>query len=312
MKANVFFSFVIPTYNRLGSLKVVLESVIHQDYPKKDYEIIVVDNYAVQIAKEFVEAVNNGEPPVSYYHVTQRGAHCARNLGVQMAKGKYIVLLDDDCEADPRLLSAYKGVIQSGNAKMAGGRIEIKWDEWPPEPIRHFEYLMGKINISDQVQSIYIGGCVNGGNMVIDKELYLRIGGMEPDQVGQLIAGSGDVGLCHRVQALGYDIFWVPHALVYHRQFLNKNGCLRDLMRREFNNGICSAFEDTRKQKLNLAKKTVVPRMLTITVRLPEKIMKLACCSLINRPKVELYKRLLDIAKDSGYIFFCFRHLFCL
>src|SRR5439155_3495702 len=138
----------------------------------------------------------------------------------------------------------------------------------PPE-IRQFENLMGKINLGNTVEYQPQGECVHGGNMVVSRQLYQRLGGMEPDQIGRLVAGSGDVGLCRRAQDLGYQILWVPEARVYHYQSLRRNGCLRDLMRREFNNGISRAFEDLKLKPVSNGREWVLKFALRKTARLP-------------------------------------------
>lgn len=309
LQNDILFSFVIPTFNRPNSLKVALQSVIHQDYPKSNYEVIIVDNSHIPSAEIQVEAVNTGELLVSYYHEPKAGAHNARNLGAQMAKGKFLVFLDDDCEADAYLLRAYETALQSRDARMAGGKIEIKWDESPSEVIRQFEYLMGKIDLGDQVKPIPPGGYINGGNMVITKELYLCLGGMEPDQVGTLIAGSGDTGLCHRVQALDHDIFWVPEALVYHWQVLNKNGHMRDLLRREFNNGIVRAFEDIERQKLYLRRRVIVHRALARSKDLLQNTGTCLYDIFVKKSKINFYQNSFGIAISLGYMYYCVHRL---
>ena len=63
-----------------------------------------------------------------------------------------------------------------------------------------------------------------------------------PDQVGNWLFGDGEIGLCRKIYMAGLNMAWVPDAIVWHRQFVDRNGTLNDLKRRHINNGISSAY----------------------------------------------------------------------
>jgi glycosyltransferase involved in cell wall biosynthesis len=88
-------SVIIPCYNQGKYLKTAIESVLEQTYC--NWEIIVVDDGSKDdtrdIAKRFTEA--------RYFFQENQGASAARNQGISVAKGKYLVFLD----ADDKLLS---------------------------------------------------------------------------------------------------------------------------------------------------------------------------------------------------------------
>ncbi len=48
-------SIIIPTYNRKELLQRCLNSIMHQDYPKDKYEIIVIDDGSSDETKEYLE-----------------------------------------------------------------------------------------------------------------------------------------------------------------------------------------------------------------------------------------------------------------
>ena len=84
-------SVMIPTYNRAGLLVGAIESVLAQSYG--DFEIIVVDDGSTEdiaaVAARFGERVR-------YARIEHAGPAAARNLGMQMARGEYLCLLDSD------------------------------------------------------------------------------------------------------------------------------------------------------------------------------------------------------------------------
>ena len=84
------FTIVIPTYNNLDLFKSAYSSVCKQDF--KDYEIIVVDDSDDSSIADYVSSLNN---PILIYrhHVPSAGAVNNWNHGLQLASGKYVIVL---------------------------------------------------------------------------------------------------------------------------------------------------------------------------------------------------------------------------
>lgn len=92
-KINPSVSFIIPTFNSQEYLKDCLESIIKQDYPKGEYEILVVDGNSTDNTRQIA-----AEYKVRVIHNSQKDPETAKSLGIQNAKGEIIVLLDSDNE----------------------------------------------------------------------------------------------------------------------------------------------------------------------------------------------------------------------
>ena len=91
-------SVIVTTYNDGEFLKRSLPSIINQS--QKPLEIIIVDdgsnnNLAESIANSFS---NNSDIPIIYEKKENGGPSSARNLGIKIAKGEYILFLDSDDE----------------------------------------------------------------------------------------------------------------------------------------------------------------------------------------------------------------------
>ncbi len=115
-------SVVIPTYNRKDILLRTLESLTDQTYPKDKYEIIVIDDGSTEDIKgaieDFVKA--SGRSPISYLRQSsdKKGPAAANNLGIKSAKGTYILLMNNDVIADPRLIEEHmKDHVDASHAK---------------------------------------------------------------------------------------------------------------------------------------------------------------------------------------------------
>ncbi|MCW8899128.1 MAG: glycosyltransferase [Gammaproteobacteria bacterium] len=88
-----YVSIIIPTYNHARFLLEALESVIQQSYD--NWEAIVVDNHSID---NTVEVVNSfADSRIKFTKVNNEGVIAvSRNIGINMAKGKWIAFLDSD------------------------------------------------------------------------------------------------------------------------------------------------------------------------------------------------------------------------
>jgi len=244
----MLFSVIIPTYKRRDTLRIALQSLSSQTIDRGCFAVVVVNNFAAigvnDIVQEYSESIK-----ITSLTEPECGAHKARNLGSKAARGDYLVFIDDDCEAHPSLLEDYRSAIEQHRPIVAGGRIEIKWDHEPPSWVRSFEEMMGKLDLGTGCFWLPEGQVVYGGNLLVRRDFFHRIGGMEPDQFGRIILGSGDVGLSLSANRYGYKVLWVGDAGVWHLQKKRVNGRLYDLMRREFNDGVMAAFELQKKDR---------------------------------------------------------------
>jgi glycosyltransferase involved in cell wall biosynthesis len=245
------FSIIIPTFKRPEALKISLKSLTRQTVSSDAYEVIVVNNYPDLGIDDIVEHYKS-QMQITGLNEDELGAHNARNLGSTVAKGKYLVFMDDDCEAHPAFLQHYSDAMALFKPIIAGGEIEIKWDQTPPAWIGDFEHLMGRINFGKDTFWLNSGRYVNGGNLLIDRQFFREIGGMEPDQVGRIILGAGDTALNFTANKYGHKVLWVGNAKVWHhqRKVINARAC--DLLRREFNNGIMITYEAHKEKQSNI------------------------------------------------------------
>lgn len=91
-------SVIIPTYKGSNKLSRAIQSVLQQDYPVKNIEIIVVDDNAPESdERRLTEEIMKKFPDVIYlkHHKNLKGAQ-ARNTGIKVATGDFISFLDDD------------------------------------------------------------------------------------------------------------------------------------------------------------------------------------------------------------------------
>ncbi|MBL7924340.1 MAG: glycosyltransferase family 2 protein [Bacteroidia bacterium] len=111
MKPDLFFSVIIPTYNRVEFILLSVKSVLTQDY--RNFEVIVVDDGSTDSTPEVMATVN--DPRVRYVRIRNSERGAARNTGVRLAQGDYVTFLDSDDQYYSNYLStANDGLKSSG------------------------------------------------------------------------------------------------------------------------------------------------------------------------------------------------------
>jgi len=88
----MFFSIIIPTYNRANIIALTIQSVINQEF--KEWELIIIDDGGNDTTANVVKDFNDDRIKYYWKENAERGA--ARNFGVSKATGKYMFFLDSD------------------------------------------------------------------------------------------------------------------------------------------------------------------------------------------------------------------------
>ena len=99
-------SIIVPIFNVAPYLRKCMDSLLKQDIPSLDYEIILVDDGSPdecpQICDEYAEKYDN----IRVVHQENAGLSAARNSGIKLATGDYIMFVDSDDYLQPNVLGA--------------------------------------------------------------------------------------------------------------------------------------------------------------------------------------------------------------
>jgi glycosyltransferase involved in cell wall biosynthesis len=122
----VFFSIVIPTYNRLPILQKCLRALEIQTLDSQivtDYEIIVVDDGSTDGTIEWLQNSTTALPHLNIYQQAHKGASAARNLGVEQAQGDTIVFIDSDIVVTPTFLQCHADALLAAQQAQGDDRV---------------------------------------------------------------------------------------------------------------------------------------------------------------------------------------------
>ena len=112
-KDSPFFTVFMPTYKRASTFETAFGSVLDQkDFD--DFEILVINNLEENEENSIREIMEKTESDRLRYYVNEKNiGMCGNwNRGVELAKGKYIVMLHDDDILSPYALSSVKKMIE--------------------------------------------------------------------------------------------------------------------------------------------------------------------------------------------------------
>lgn len=103
----IYFSVVIPLYNKQDSITGTLNAVLNQSY--NHYEIIVVDDGSTDASLQRAKSIVSDK--IHVISKTNGGVCSARNLGIESAKYEYIAFLDADDVWEATYLETQAGLI---------------------------------------------------------------------------------------------------------------------------------------------------------------------------------------------------------
>lgn len=123
----MFFSVVIPTYNRLPILEKCLRALERQQLRAESivvgYEVVLVDDGSTDGTLEWLEAYRSEFSHVKAFSQNHQGPAAARNLGVEQAQGDTIIFIDSDLVVTEGFLQAHADALVRGQQQLGSDRV---------------------------------------------------------------------------------------------------------------------------------------------------------------------------------------------
>lgn len=110
-------SVVVSVYNGERYLAECIESIILQDYT--NLELIAINDGSTDNSLNILHLFENKDNRIRIVDKQNQGVSISRNLGLKMAKGKYVTIVDQDDVLAPDFISYHLGLIQKYNTEIS-------------------------------------------------------------------------------------------------------------------------------------------------------------------------------------------------
>lgn len=120
-------SIIVPIYNVERYLEKCLERILNQTY--ENLEIILVDDGSTDKSSLICDKYHEQDCRIKVFHKKNEGVSIARNEGIKLSTGKYIVFIDaDDYVSNEHIESLYKCIVEKNVDIVISNAIDITED----------------------------------------------------------------------------------------------------------------------------------------------------------------------------------------
>lgn len=206
----MFFSVVVPTYNRKPILEKCLRAMERQQWTEANniqgYEVVLVDDGSTDGTVAWLQSNQAEFPHVKLLQQDHQGPAAARNLGVERATGDTIIFIDSDLVVTENFLQAHADKLTQGEKELGSDRLftygsvinTANFDDPTAEPYKLTDF-----------SAAYFAT----GNVAIARKWL--------DQAGLFdtrfqLYGWEDLELGVRLKQLGLKLIKCPEAVGYH------------------------------------------------------------------------------------------------
>ncbi len=120
-----FVSILCPTYNEEKYINKCIDSILGQDYPITQWELILIDGGSTDKTCRLIDDYTRKFPNIRRLHNPKQVAPSAINIGIPRAKGEFIVRIDAHADYPTDYVSTLINAIKSlPNAQNVGGCVK--------------------------------------------------------------------------------------------------------------------------------------------------------------------------------------------
>ncbi len=222
----MFFSIIIPLYNRPQEIDELLDSLTKQT--NNQFEVIVVEDGSTE-KSDFIVEKYGSKLILVYFEKSNSGPGLTRNEGARIAKGDYLIFFDSDCIIPPNYIENSYQFLKNSYTDAYGG---------PDRAMPTFTTVQKAINYS--MTSFFTTGGIRGGHKSMDR-FHPRSFNLGVSKVAfEALDGYGkmrfgeDIDFSLRLLKQGYTTALIPESYVYHKRRTN----FRQFFKQVHNSGI--------------------------------------------------------------------------
>ena len=211
MTDQLHISVVVPTYNRIDTLRYVIPALVAQDLRPDAFEVIVADSNSNDGTAEFLAEIARSSPNVRHLPGPYTGRAGARNAGIIAARAPIVLFTDADIIASPDLLSRHLARHAKGPGRAVIG-CEIQVDSYA-EYLRKSANPAARDPLHPSTRKHLTWLYFMTGNCSVRRPDLDRVGRFDEAFTGY---GHEDLELGYRLQHAGVSIEYAAEAVNYH------------------------------------------------------------------------------------------------
>ena len=239
-------SIILPTRNRANSLRKCLDSILAQAY--SNWELIIVDGASTDdtplVARQYAEA----DSRICYHRSFPRqGLPRDRNIGVSLARGTLVFMMEDDLIPEPDCLPILVETLeelQTDEVKVGavGPRTflppkELLGYKEAPSFLKRIQYRVGDCKRKDmnspclfdkRTGIVYLNWSIDCGDIqqvvalpswsVFPRDVFQQVGGYEGKAYNKANYVHDEDDFYFRIRKAGYKLYFQPKARTYHER----------------------------------------------------------------------------------------------
>lgn len=187
MKNTKLVSIIVPMYNVEQFIGKCIDSIIGQTY--KHIEIILIDDGSPDLSGNIAEKFALTDARIQVIKTKNQGVSSARNLGIQLSKGEYLIFVDSDDYLSPDYVDYMMSMALNNEAEFVMSKnchlfpsTETKYDDpidnieiWSPEKAASMLLYPGKIEIGCW-NKLFLKEFIVNNNILFPEGLYMGEG----------------------------------------------------------------------------------------------------------------------------------------
>ena len=222
----MFFSVIIPLYNRPDELDELLASLVRQTDMR--FEVIIAEDGSFKKSDVVVENYRE-KLSLTYFEKPNSGPGLSRNEGAARARYDYLIFFDSDCIIPPNYIENVSHFLNDHYVDAYGG---------PDAALPSFTTVQKAINYA--MTSFFTTGGIRGGkksmerfhprsfNLGVSREAFNKVGGYGTMRFGE------DIDFSLRLIKKGFSTALIPEAYVYHK----RRSTFKQFFRQVYNSGV--------------------------------------------------------------------------
>lgn len=223
---NIDFSIIIPVHNNLEFTKNCIDN-IYKTSALFAIEVIIINNASTDGTESYLNSLGDQVQVIN--NTKNRSFSEANNQGAKIARGKYLVFLNNDVDVAPGWLESLESTfknnkdigIQGAKLLYPNGLIQhcgIVWGPVAQDLNLHFHIYLTSQETAPQVNKSREYQMVTGALLSIRKVLFDDIGGFDENYH----FGHEDLDICFETRKRNYKVWYNHRVVATHHESITK------------------------------------------------------------------------------------------